>query len=224
MSRIARLIALYLDFLTFFVVITLVAYAIGEPSFLSWSVRTVVSAGLSAAGAYFGLSLGQWLVAEIVNPSVDGSLPKAAWLNLLVGALFYLDASKHLVRWIEMDRPMPIMGIVPEGGMQIAADVGLGLAFLFMSILMLRLHPLGKWVAGVGLTLLIVSTVVSWSQLPEAISRYVQARRDVQGLPVRDGEIEQMQAFYPPFLLASTGLLLLLVLLSYSRSLHRSAE
>lgn len=223
MPRIARLMAFYLDFLTFFVVITLVAYAIGEPSFLSWSVRTAISVGLCLMGTYFGFSLGQWLVAEMTQPCGRG-LPKAAWLNLLVGALFYLDASKHFVRWIEMDRPMPIMGIVPEGGMQIAVDIGLGLIFLLMSVLMLRLHPLGKWVSGAGLALLIVSTVVSWSQLPEAIARYVQARRDVQGLPVRDGEIEQMQALYPPFLLVSTGLLLLLVLLSYSKSLNRSAK
>lgn len=223
MPRIARLMAFYLDFLTFFVVITLVAYAIGEPSFLSWSVRTAISVGLCLMGTYFGFSLGQWLVAEMTQPCGRG-LPKAAWLNLLVGALFYLDASKHFVRWIEMDRPMPIMGIVPEGGMQIAVDIGLGLIFLLMSVLMLRLHPLGKWVSGAGLGLLIVSTVVSWSQLPEAIARYVQARRDVQGLPVRDGEIEQMQAFYPPFLLVSTVLLLLLVLLSYSKSLNGSAK
>ncbi len=222
--RAARLIALYLDFLTWSVVVGLITYALGDPSYISWAVQYAIALVLALLGGHFGLSPGRWLLARIELLLDEGGAPKAVWLNLLIGALFYLDASKHLVRWTLMDRPLPFMGIMPEGGMQVVFDLGFAVAFLLMAALMLRLHPLGKWVSGAGLVLLVVSTIVSWPHLPEAIARQVRARRDVQGLPLRDGEVEAFQGLYPTFQLVWAGLLLLLVLASYSRPMERPAK
>jgi hypothetical protein len=222
--RAARLIALYLDFLTWSVVVGLITYALGDPSYISWAVQYAIALVLALLGGHFGLSPGRWLLARIELLLDEGGAPKAVWLNLLIGALFYLDASKHLVRWTLMDRPLPFMGIMPEGGMQVVFDLGFAVAFLLMAALMLRLHPLGKWVSGAGLVLLVVSTIVSWPHLPEAIARQVRARRDVQGLPLRDGEVEAFQGLYPTFRLVWAGLLLLLVLASYSRPMERPAK
>ena len=69
-----------------------------------------------------------------------------------------------------------------------------------------------------ALAVLAVSTlslVLSWRVLPEAIARVQAARREMQGLPLREGEVEAMQAMLP--WLAAGGLVLILLLLALSR-------
>jgi len=62
-------------------------------------------------------------------------------------------------------------------------------------VLRLRLWP--TLAGAIYMALTAVSEAVAWPILPELIARYVVLRRASQGLTVRSGEVETMQAIMP---------------------------
>lgn len=222
MIRFLRLVSVYLDFITALMFIGLAAYFVPQIAEFGFLVHAAISFILSLALAAAGLSPGQWLTAEIAGMVAAPPWPRRILLNLGLGVYAYLEATKQFVRWTLMDRPMPFMGAIPEGVQQIGLSLAFGAVFMITGILLLRLHQFGKWI-GLGLTgVLIASNLVSWPVYPEAIKRMVEARRAVQGLPVREGEIEMMQAFFPAF---SLGLLVVIaVALLFCRSKRNGTD
>ncbi len=225
MQYVIRLAAFYLDFLLISALLHIGFYAaggvvssLGAASGIEispWLLITTLALFFTVFLAQSGLSPGRFSLALLKDRAETSKLPRMAWINLLVGILLFLDATKHLVRWTQMDRPMPFMGSIPEGNTQVVIGVSVGIAFLIAAVLLLRLTALGKWLSAIVLAGAAASVAISWDLYPEAIERMVQARRKLQGIPVREGEIEAMQAYLPTFALVTTSLMLLLVLFSY---------
>ena len=222
-----RLVAIYLDFLVFSSVLELLVYAVGAPPEFTPLLRAAAALMAALFAAYFGLSLGNWLVHKIFQRAAAGLGNARLRISLITGAVCFLEASKHLVRWTQMDRPLPFMGVIPEGGEQIALGLALGVLYLAMAAPLLRLHHLGRWLTAAVSVMFLVSTAVSWRQFPEAVERYVIARRSLQGLPVREGEIEAMQIYVPSGMIVWSVLLFLAALFCYSTPIgkpHASAK
>ena len=225
MQYVIRLAAFYLDFLLISALLHIGFYAaggvvssLGAASGIEispWLLITTLALFFTVFLAQSGLSPGRFSLALLKDRAETSKLPRMAWINLLVGILLFLDATKLLVRWTQMDRPMPFMGSIPEGNTQVVIGVSVGIAFLIAAVLLLRLTALGKWLSAIVLAGAAASVAISWDLYPEAIERMVQARRKLQGIPVREGEIEAMQAYLPTFALVTTSLMLLLVLFSY---------
>ena len=119
-----------------------------------------------------------------------------------------------MVRWLEMDHPLPFLGYVPESGLtQGAVGIAMGVLLVVAGGALLRLEPLGRLLGLLTVALMAISTVLSWTQWDALVERLVVARRMAQGIPVRSGEIEFMQSLLPEgiavALVVVTGLLLL---------------
>lgn len=160
---------------------------------------------------------GQWMLAPAAEErlyameSETGPVPRQ-WPNLLAGTLFVLEGTKSMVRWLEMDRPIPFMGFVPEGAAQAAIGVGMGALFVVAGAGLLRIEPLGKYLAGVLVAITAISTALSWAMWDTLIERIVVARRTAQGVPVRPDEIEFMQNLVPELFVIPMVLFALLLL------------
>lgn len=225
MQQAIRLLAYYLDFLLFSAVLSLSLHAFGNLliSFGSdfgfalqlWLVATVLAVIFSLLAAVTGLSPGRLTLGRMKLLAEASRLSKLAWVNLIIGTLLFLDGTKHLVRWTQMERPLPFMGFVPEGITQVVIDVSLGIVFLILAVLLLRLTAMGKWFSAAVLIGSAASVAISWNQYPQAIERMVEARRKLQGIPVREGEIAAIQAYLPTFEFTTITAMLLVVLFAY---------
>lgn len=115
---------------------------------------------------------------------------RESFWTVLLGAFLITDGAKELVRWTMWTPPLPWFGttVTPEWA------VAPGLLGLLLGALVLRLHfaaPLA--VLAVNL-LYTASILLSWDLWPEFAKEAVTRRRAFQGLPVRAGEVEIMQA------------------------------
>ena len=178
-----RLASVYLDLLVVLTLLELLWPIVGSffpPTFPAWLFRIVVCVLLVFAIRRFVGSVGDWLMAPISERARVSAPrpPRTLWINIVVGVLFFLDATKNFVRWTLLDRPMPVMGVIPEGFAQIARDVVTGAAYLAVAILLFRLKRAARWLAGGVLGFSFLSVLVSWERFPEAIERSVVARRE----------------------------------------------
>ena len=206
----------YFDLITILALVHLLSVLF--PSFFGVPMFAKVLVGilLSIAANYLGVSLGQHLISRIKGLHAGVGMLWRAWISLIVGGLIFLEALKHLVRWTQMDRPMPFMGFIPEGSQQIVHDVGWGAVLLVIAILVLKLNPWGKIIGVASSMIMMVSLWVSWDLLPEAIERQVIARRATQGIPVRPDEVAMMQSMMPTAYIAMTIGMIGLYLLCHS--------
>jgi ABC-type phosphate transport system permease subunit len=84
--------------------------------------------------------------------------------------------------------------------------------------MLLAFQPMSRLVAAGSLALSVLSLAMSWPVLEEAIERVQVARREAQGLPIREGEIESMQAMLPFLSVGLLAVSIVLLLLSRQRS------
>ena len=125
-----------------------------------------------------------------------------------------LDGLKLMVRWSQLDVAAPVFGMVETTAIKVIVLVAMGAVSVVA----------GAMVAGVlsgehglprrpRLAVSALSLATSWPVLGQAIAQVQVARREAQGLPLREGEIEAMQSLLPAVsagMLAVTIILLLL--------------
>ena len=244
-SRRRRLLAVYLDFLLLGAPIHLALWALRQklpwidagsvPLRLGWFAviewllisRLKWSPGNYALGIVLRpLAPLEGAIApadERKEPRVDpGLLERERWWTVLAGVLFVLDGAKLMVRWTEWSRPMPFLGMALADGPSAATQVVLGVAEAAAGIGVLRLSPAAA-AGGVAMAVLVmVSTLMSWALLPDWIAHDVIGRRAVQGLPVREGEVETMQALIPPFMVVVAAIEALWMALVWTRTRART--
>ena len=214
--RILFLAGAYFDLLTYFVIVHILGLFVPALLDIPLLASSVAGILLSLTAARFGFSLGQGLISKIKDLHGGSGMPWRVWVSLLMGGFAFLEATKHLVRWTQMDRPMPFFGVIPEGTQQIIHDLGWAVVFLLIAILVLKLHATGKALGITSSLLMIASAWVSWDVLPLAIERQTIARRAAQGIPVRPDEIEFMQTLVPAFLIVGPIMMILLFFACYS--------
>lgn len=87
---------------------------------------------------------------------------------------------------------------------------------MYTGYMFLRLKRAGFWV-GIGIAASIaVSTVLSWNQWDSIAQELLIRRLSFQGLPIRSGEVEFLQAILPEALV--TFLFLTIIILFFVRT------
>lgn len=209
----------YLDFLFFMTLWGILAYFLSfEGSLPFWAPYLIFIVIRAISGKYIG-SIG-YLFLGIDKESGTVSqrvFERETWLTMLLGVLFVLEGTKQLVRWTQMFVPMPFFGLVPGDITQVLIHIVLGAASVLAGYWFLKLNIKGLYL-GVSLALVsIVSDILSWNLWDPAVEQMVVARRELQGRPVREGEIEFMQSLSPEAMLVVAGLAIVAMLLSYKR-------
>jgi hypothetical protein len=156
-------------------------------------------------------SPGRWLLSIVPLKSMDVDGPEEPrrfgvpatilsgenWLTLLAGTLLLLDGAKGLVRWTLFTPPAPYFGWIPGEAVWPWIAVTDGALECAIAYLIFRLRPAAVAVGIPYLGLTLASIITSWSLWDAWVAEYVVRRRAYQGLPVRPGEIEKMQALTP---------------------------
>lgn len=188
--------ALYLDFLTLASVAQIATWLVAGPE-LPLAALLAICLVVSLLAQKFQLSPGRWLVTPMAARRAAGQWTTRSWITLVAGIVAILEGSKHFVRWTNIDQPLPLFGWVPANDEIIILGLALGVAFLGIGMLVLRMHAIGK-ILGIAISgMLIGSTLVSWDVLPEAIEKQAMARRAAQGLPPSPAHTEAMKNWLP---------------------------
>lgn len=167
-------------------------------------------------------SRGRWLLSihRAGTPQSDSSLlvvpvrikDRESWVTLLAGVVILLEGCKGVVRWTMWSPPVPAFGRPTDPAIWPMIAVAVGLLECFVAYLFFRLRRSALYVGAAVFGLSLVSTVQSWALWDSWAARSTVQRRAYQGVPVREGEIEQMQAMTPEILIAGVALYLALVL------------
>jgi hypothetical protein len=210
-----RLLALYIDFIVIGTFVTLGNYAFGVAMGYipgignNWYVEIGASAGLTGLARMLGLSLGEALLDYALDEA-DSETRRRLWPNLVLGTFLMLDGLKLMVRWSQLDVAVPVFGMVETTAPKVVVLIAMGLVSVVAGAMLLAFRPMSRIAAAGSLVLSALSLALSWPVLHEAIGRVHVARREAQGLPIREGEIESVQAMLP-FL--SAGLLAVAIVL-----------
>lgn len=209
----------YIDFLFFMTLWGMLSYFLGFEGGLPFWVPYLIFIVIRAvSGKYIGSIGYQFLGIDKESGTVSQNVfERETWLTMLLGVLFILEGTKQLVRWTQMFVPMPFFGLVPGDSAQVLIHIVLGVSSVLAGYWFLKLNIKGLYL-GVSLALVsIVSDVLSWNLWDPAVAQMVIARRELQGRPVREGEIEFMQSLSPEAMLVAAGLAIIAMLLSYKR-------
>ncbi|MDX6804658.1 hypothetical protein [Terrihabitans rhizophilus] len=201
---------IYLDFLLVWTVVHLCSYFMGLGT-EGYGI-TAVSALVALAQSKLELSPGVQLLEPAQVESAEG---RRTWPNLLLGTLLILEGTKNLVRWTELEAVLPVYGLVDTSPLKILLLLAIGSLSIAAGILLLRFTRLGLALAAAMIVVDLGSIIVGWPLFSDAIAKVTIARRELQGLPVRPGEIEFMQTVMPAWLLVA--LALFMVLLTFAR-------
>ena len=218
-----RLLALYIDFIVIGTFVALGNYAVGVATGYvpgignDWYVEIGVSAGLTALARMLGLSLGEALLDYALDEA-DSEQRRRLWPNLALGTFLMLDGLKLMVRWSQLDMAVPVFGMVETTAAKVVILVAMGLVAVVAGALLLAFNPGARLAASASLALAAISLAISWPVLREAIGRIQVARREAQGLPIREGEIEAMQAMLPVLSAGMLAICIVLLLLCRERA------
>jgi hypothetical protein len=209
----------YIDFLFFMTLWGFLSYYLGlEASVPFWVPYLLFIAIRAISGKFIGsigyLFLGINKETKTVNPNIFN---RENWLTMLLGVLLILEGTKQLVRWTQMFVSQPIFGFFPEDTTQITIYVLLGVSSILAGYWFLTLNIKGFYLAVSVAIVNIASDALSWGLWDPVVEKMVLARRELQGLPVRDGEIEFMQSLFPEGMLLASTLAVVAMLFTYKR-------
>jgi hypothetical protein len=231
-SRKRQLLALYVDYLTFTAVYQPIAWAIRSTAAMDiWLLGLAVFVCLRGVAWILKVALpGQWALgiktgpASMVDPRI---LERERWWTATAGALLVLEGSKNLVRWTQGLPIEPLLVLAAPPWMATAAITILGGLNVAAGLLILRTHVAGA-VIGIGvLGTEVLATLIHREDFREWAGQAVVARRGLQGLPVRDGEVEMMQqltATILPVVIAIGIIWLLAIALRFRSSILATSQ
>jgi hypothetical protein len=218
-----RLLALYIDFIVIGTFVTLGNYVAGLLSGYipgvgnDWYVEIGVSAALTALSRMLGLSLGEALLDYALDEA-ESETRRRLWPNLVLGTFLMLDGLKLMVRWSQLDVAVPVFGMVETTALKVVILIAMGLVSVIAGAMLLAFRPMSRIAAAGSLALSALSLAISWPVLDEAIARVQMARREAHGVPIREGEIESIQAMLPFLSAGVLAVCLVLLLLSRERA------
>ncbi len=210
-----QFLAWYIDFLCVSVLTFSIAYFLGA---LDWFrgyavyVPAVILAMLGKLAPQF--SLGRKFLSIDLNGIVDPRIvSRETFVLMFLATVLALDGTKQLVRWIDLS-PFPLFGWQPEGISQVVVAFVLGSASILASYWLFKLNRRGLWLSLTIIAFWSLNILLSWNATNDAVARRTIEKRALQGIPIRNGEIEFMQLVLNPSLLI-VATLCLIVLLKY---------
>jgi hypothetical protein len=167
-------------------------------------------------------------LSRILNnrlPMVDRRIKTGeSWLTMILATLLLNEGAKGLIRWTMWTPPPPLFGMEVSDPVGITALVLMGAAECILGYLVFKLRPSALFL-GLGYFILhLASTVLSWELWDPWIREYTLRRRDFQGLPIRDGEIEFLQNITPEFQVAAIIGYLLALLITRKRLKYKASQ
>ena len=198
-SKKRLLLSWYIDFLFFMTLWGLLSFFVKlEESVPFWAPYAAFLVIRAATTKYIGSIGYSFLSIDKNGLSVsDNILRKENWLSILLGVLLILEGTKQLVRWTQMFVSQPAFGFFPDEATQIVIHLAFGALSILAGYWFLKLDIRGLF-AGIGVALInLVSDGLSWNLWDPVVEQMVLKRREVQGLPVREGEVEMMQSLMP---------------------------
>ena len=150
-------------------------------------------------------------------------LERERWWTATAGTLLVLEGSKNVVRWTQGLPVEPLLGLAAPEGIATAAITILGGLNVAAGLLVLRTRSAGA-VIGIGvLGAEVLAAMVQREDFRQWAGQAVVARRALQGLPVREGEVEMMQSLTATVLPAviAVGVMWLLVVAVRFRANNR---
>lgn len=144
-------------------------------------------------------------------------------ISLFTGILLVLEGSKQIIRWALWTSPMPFLIFQTDSMTFPVISIISGLIFLYSGYHILHLNIKGILISSIVIIIDIITTVINWSKWDEFAKIEIISRREYQGLPVDNKQLEFMQSIVPEYLLAFTIVLLILVLISY-RNVKKKKE
>jgi hypothetical protein len=227
-----QLLALYVDYLVFSAFYQPIAWTIrSSMPAENWIIALVVFVVLRGLAWLLKLtSPGHWALGihtgEVasVDPHI---LARERWWTTTAGTLLVLEGSKNLVRWTQGLPVEPLLGLASPQWVATAAITMLGTLNVAAGLLILRTRWLGAML-GIGVLVAeVAAAIVYRDDFQRWAGQAVIARRALQGLPVRDGEVEMMQMLTTTALPAVTAvgvLWLLVVALRFRANDRRSSH
>lgn len=218
-SKKRLLLSWYIDFLFFMTLWGLLSYLlhleVNVPFWVPYLLFVVVRA---VSGSYIGsigyLFLGIEKETKAVNPAI---FERENWLTILLGVLLILEGTKHLVRWTQMLVPQPVFGAFPDDIVLVIIHVALGISSILAGYWFLKLNLKGFYLAVSVAVINIISDTLSWNLWDPVVEKMVFARRELQGIPIRDGEVEFMQALFPEGMILMASFAVIAMLFTYRR-------
>ncbi len=197
-SRKRQLLALYVDYLVFTAVYQPIAWVVRSTATLDhWLVALAVFAGLRAVAWALKLWMpGQWALGihtgqvALVESRI---LERERWWTATAGTLLVLEGSKNLVRWTQGLPVEPLLGLASPQWMALAAITIFGGLNVVAGLLILRTRLAGA-VIGIGvLGAEVLAAMIHRDDFRQWAGQAVIARQSLQGVPLREGEVEIMQ-------------------------------
>lgn len=206
-SRKRLVLAAYLDLVLFNTLAALAWRYVApgqEPPWLKYAVFLGLEAALMLVVRW---TPGEWLMSvrqiarawDAIEPGGKSAAPflvnarvwkRESFWTAALGVFLIVDGAKEAVRWTMWTPPLPWFGtrLDPEWAMVS------GLVSLALGALVLRVHAAAPLAVAGASAATATSVLMSWSLWPEFAQGMVTRRRAFQGLPVRPGEVELMQA------------------------------
>jgi hypothetical protein len=216
-SKKRQALALYIDYLLFSAVYEPTAWILnyGGAS-ANWLVALAIFASLEAVVWLMQwASPGRWALGIVTEP-VFGQESKIrdreAWWTAAAGTLLILEGSKNLVRWTQGLPVEPLLGSASPEWLAVLAKSALGALNVLAGLLVLRTNWTGAIVGVAVLAVELFASLVYRAEFQEWAARAVVARRELQGIPVRDGEIQFMQTVLTDVLPLAIGVWLIWLL------------
>ena len=218
-SRLRRALGLYIDYLLFSSVLTLLALAasawwpaLGVPGL---PVQVALFLALEAALLYglrwtpaFALLGIHYRAAGPRLPQVEPGLAAAEtrW-TLLLGVLLLMDGSKTLVRWGLWQPPQPVFGWVPDATVDAVLAVASGAVMVVIGIGVLRARSALAWAGCAFYLLLLLSELLSMELRAAWAEAELVARHAWLDRPLADDRIAFARQWVPPLAVGMAALM-----------------
>ena len=215
-SRGRWLLSLYLDFLVFSVPWGFVHLFILERSpewqkistpvkFIAFSILELV------LHKFIQWSPGKWLLSIRGNEIDPEIKARENAFTLFVAVVVLLEGTKGLVRWAMSTPPSPMFGSVLTAEAWPFVAMTFGAIECVIAYLLFRTRPIALAIAVPYYLFILVSVIMSWDLWDAWTAESVRRRRAFQGIPVREGEIAQMQALTPGIVIGGVAFYLVMV-------------
>jgi hypothetical protein len=208
-SRKRLLLSVYIDFLFYTSVIYIAGYWLalsghkyGGAEKIAFVFSVLLWKKKSLGRVFLGISDDYYLSEDLKN--------RETFLLMALATIFVLDGTKQIVRWTQFSA-WPFFGFIPESFSYVAISFLSGGLSILAGFWLYKLDIRGLYLSAVIVLMQLFSMILSHEYFNGVIAQKIIERRAIQGIAVREGEVEFLQQFLTPAIIIFAGLFLLIL-------------